>query len=229
MVLLRIRALTLQVIICFFFSFYLTCVASVVNEIIEKGGKAVANRNSVVDGGSIVEHALKEFGSCDILINNAGILRDKSFAKMTKSDWDEVLAVHLGGTFALCHAAWPVMLKQNYGRIINIGSASGLYGNFGQANYGAAKMAIFGLTNTLAKEGQKANIAVNCVVPVAASRMTEGLLPPAMFEMLDPKHIVPMVTYLAHESSDHSGECFEVGGGWFSQVCSIVYSIFHYD
>ena len=106
------------------------------------------------------------------MVNNAGILRDKSFAKMTRHEWDEVMNVHLQGSFALCHAVWPLMQEKNYGRIINVGSGAGLYGNFGQANYSAAKMGILGLTNTLAKEGDKNNIRVNCIVPVAASRMT---------------------------------------------------------
>lgn len=122
-------------------------------EIVSKGGKAVANYDNVLDGEKIVEKALSAFGRCDIVVNNAGILRDKSFAKMTKDDWRAVLNVHLEGTFNLCHAVWPAMQEQKYGRIINVGSGAGLYGNFGQANYSAAKMAILGLTNTLALEG----------------------------------------------------------------------------
>jgi NAD(P)-dependent dehydrogenase (short-subunit alcohol dehydrogenase family) len=125
----------------------------VVKEILEKGGKAVANYDNVLHGEKIVESAMKSFGRCDIVINNAGILRDKSMAKMTRDDWRAVLDVHLEGTFNICHAVWPIMQAQKYGRIINIGSGAGLYGNFGQANYSSAKMAVLGLTNTLALEG----------------------------------------------------------------------------
>ena len=161
---------------------------------------------------------MKEFGSCDILINNAGILRDRSMAKMTKDDWRAVLDVHLEGTFNLCHAAWPVMQQQKYGRIVNIGSGAGLYGNFGQSNYSSAKMGVWGLTNTLAVEGQKYNIQANCVVPVAGSRMTETVLPMELLQLLSPEHVSPIVAYLAHEDSAFTGQCFEVGGGWYSQV-----------
>ena len=124
-----------------------------VAEIKQQGGKALFNSMSVSEGDKIVEAALKEFGRCDILINNAGNLRDKSFVKMTKEDWHSVMDVHLNGSFLLCHALWPHFQAQNYGRIINIGSGAGLYGNFGQANYSSAKMGILGLTQTLAKEG----------------------------------------------------------------------------
>lgn len=122
-------------------------------EIVDNGGKAIANYDNVLDSEKIVEAAMKTFGRCDILINNAGILRDKSMAKMAKVDWKAVMDVHLEGTFGLCHTLWPIMQSQKYGRIINIGSGAGLYGNFGQANYSSAKMAILGLTNTLAIEG----------------------------------------------------------------------------
>lgn len=183
------------------------------------GIKAVYNTDSVTDGQRIVEAALKQFGRCDILINNAGNLRDKSFAKLSIEEWESVLNVHLQGTFRVSHAVWPIMQQQNYGRIINIGSGAGLYGNFGQANYSSAKMGILGLTNTLAKEGEKYNIAVNCVVPVAGSRMTETVLPPDMLKELKAEQVAPIVTYLAHDSSKISGTCFEVGGGWYSQVC----------
>lgn len=122
-------------------------------EIRESGGKALANYDNVVDAEKIIESAMKEFGSCDIVINNAGILRDKSMAKMMKADWRAVMDVHLEGAFNMCHAAWPIMQAQKYGRIINVGSGAGLYGNFGQANYSSAKMAVLGLTNTLALEG----------------------------------------------------------------------------
>ncbi len=182
------------------------------------GIKAVYNTDSVANGEKIVEAALKQFGRCDILINNAGNLRDKSFAKLTVEEWESVIGVHLHGTFKVSHAVWPVMQQQNYGRIINIGSGAGLYGNFGQANYSSAKMGILGLTNTLAKEGEKHNITVNCVVPVAGSRMTETVLSADMLKELKAEHVAPIVTYLAHDSSKVTGTCFEVGGGWYSQV-----------
>lgn len=187
-------------------------------EIQKLGGKASYNGNSVAEGEKIVESALKAFGRCDILINNAGNLRDKSFSKMTLEDWESVLNVHLNGTFKLCHSAWPAMQSQNFGRIINIGSGAGLYGNFGQANYSSAKMGILGLTNTLAKEGEKYNITANCIVPVAGSRMTETVLSQDMLKMLHADHVTPIVTYLVHETTNLSGNCFEVGGGWYSQV-----------
>ena len=139
-------------------------------------------------------------------------------AKITKDDWRAVLDVHLEGTFNLCHAAWPVMQQQKYGRIVNIGSGAGLYGNFGQSNYSSAKMGVWGLTNTLAVEGQKYNIQANCVVPVAGSRMTETVLPMELLQLLSPEHVSPIVAYLAHEDSTFTGQCFEVGGGWYSHV-----------
>ena len=190
----------------------------VVDEIVSLGGKAVANFDSVLDGQSIVNQAYSTFGDVHILINNAGILRDKSFAKMSKEDWDKVIDVHVNGAFNMCYAVWPKFQSNNYGRIINIGSGAGLYGSFGQASYSTAKMGIVGLTNTLAKEGDKHNIKVNCVVPIAASRMTATVLPSEVLELLDPKHVAPIVTLLSHESSKTTGTIFEVGGGWYSKV-----------
>ena len=196
-----------------------TAAANVVNEIVAGGGKATANYNNVAsEGAEIIESALRAYGKVDVLVNNAGNLRDKSFHKMEKSDWDSVLEVHLQGTFSLCHAVWPHMQKNNFGRIINIGSGAGLYGNFGQSNYSAAKMGIVGLSNTLAKEGEKYNIHVNCVVPIAGSRMTATVLPPSMLALLEPEHIAPIVSYLCHDSCSQTGEIFEVGGGWYSKV-----------
>lgn len=196
-----------------------TAAANVVAEITSRGGKAVANYSNVAtEGNEIIESALRAFKRVDVLVNNAGILRDKSFHKLEKSDWDSVLQVHLEGTFSLCRAVWPHMQANNYGRIINIGSGAGLYGNFGQANYAAAKMGCVGLTHTLAKEGAKHNIHVNCVVPIGASRMTATVLPPSMLALLEPDHIAPLVSLLCHESCALNGDIFEVGGGWYSQV-----------
>ncbi|KAI8882406.1 NAD(P)-binding protein [Backusella circina FSU 941] len=143
----------------------------VVDEILKQGGKAVANYNSVEEGAKIVDTALKAFGRIDIVINNAGILRDKSFARMSDSDWDLIQAVHVKGSYAVTKAAWPHMKKQKYGRIIMTASAAGLYGNFGQANYSAAKLALASFSASLAKEGIKDNIHCNTIAPMAASRM----------------------------------------------------------
>lgn len=187
-------------------------------QILRKGGKAVANYDSVLDGEKIVEQALREFGSVDIVINNAGVLRDRTFLKMTDEDWQLVIDTHLTGTYKVCHAAWPIMMAKKYGRIVNISSRAGLYGNFGQANYGAAKMGIIGLTDTLAKEGAKHNIRVNSVLPVAKTRMNASLLPEPLLDILDPSHCAPLTTYLSHASCNANGCCYEAGGGWFSKV-----------
>lgn len=197
-----------------------TAAQKVVDEIVATGGKAVANYDNVVTGSeAILEQTMREFGGVDILINNAGILRDKSFHKAKKEDWDAVIDVHLHGTANLCRVVWPHMMEAKAGKIVNIGSAAGLYGNFGQSNYGAAKMGILGLTNTLAEEGKKHNIHVNCVCPIAASRMTETVgLPKAVLNLLEPEHVAPFVVYLAHPDTKISGKLYEVGGGWYSEV-----------
>lgn len=150
----------------------------VVDEIKKAGGKAVANYDSVEFGNKIIETAMKAFGRVDVVINNAGILRDISMVKMTDLDWDLIMKVHLKGTFSVTRAAWEVMRKQGFGRVVNTSSSSGLYGSFGQANYAAAKLGIHGFTMTCAKEGEKYNIRSNSIAPVAASRMTETVLPP---------------------------------------------------
>lgn len=143
----------------------------VVEEIRKAGGKAVANYDSVTDGHKIVDTAMKAFGRVDIVINNAGILRDKTFARMTDADWDLIQAVHVKGSYAVTKAAFPIMKEQKYGRIIMTASAAGLYGNFGQANYSAAKLALASFSNSLAREGAKYNIHCNTIAPMAASRM----------------------------------------------------------
>jgi len=149
----------------------------VVEEIRKAGGKAVANYDSVEDGDKIIETAIKAFGRVDIVINNAGILRDVSLKKMTDKDWDLINAVHVRGTYKVTKAAWEHMRKQKFGRIINTASAAGIYGNFGQTNYAAAKLAIWGFSNTLWREGQKDNILVNTIAPIAGSRLTETVMP----------------------------------------------------
>jgi NAD(P)-dependent dehydrogenase (short-subunit alcohol dehydrogenase family) len=190
----------------------------VVAEIIAAGGTAVANHDSVTDGDKIVQNALDAFGRIDVLVNNAGILRDKTFAKMEDADWDLVYRVHVEGSYKVTHAAWPHLREQNYGRVIFTSSTSGIYGNFGQSNYGMAKLGLYGLTRTLALEGRKNNILVNAIAPTGGTRMTEGLIPAQVFELLKPELISPLVVYLGSEQCQDSGGLFEVGGGWIGKV-----------
>lgn len=190
----------------------------VVDEIIAVGGEAVANYDSVADGGRIVQSALNNFGRVDIVINNAGILRDSSFHKMTDEDWEKIVNVHLYGAYKVTHAAWPHMRDQGYGRVVNTSSAAGLYGNFGQVNYSAVKLGLLGMANALAVEGQKRNVLVNTVAPLAGSRLTETILPPEMIAALKPEYVAPLVAWLCHESNHTTGEAFEVGAGWFARV-----------
>jgi len=198
---------------------------AVVAEIEAAGGNAVASYDSVseVEGAeAIVKTATDAFGKVDVIINNAGILRDVSFHKMTQAQWDAVIAVHLTGTMNVTHAAWPLMREQGYGRIVNTASAAGLYGNFGQVNYGAAKLGILGLTHSLAQEGHKKGIRVNCIAPIAKSRMTETIgLPEEVLSRLEPKKVAPVVAYLASEVCDLNGQCFSVGGGYVSRVAVV--------
>jgi 3-hydroxyacyl-CoA dehydrogenase/3a,7a,12a-trihydroxy-5b-cholest-24-enoyl-CoA hydratase len=187
-------------------------------EIRDGGGNAVSNGDSVEHGERIVECAMDHFGRADVLVNNAGILRDVSFAKMTSDDWDVVYRVHLLGSFRVTHAIWPHMRAAGYGRIVMTSSAAGIYGNFGQANYSAAKLGIVGLAQTLAIEGRSRNILVNTIAPIAGSRLTASVLPAPLVDALKTEYVTPLVVRLAHESSDVTGELFEVGGGWTSRV-----------
>ncbi len=189
-----------------------------VNQIKAEGGEAVANTDSVEDGGKIVACAMDTFGRVDVVVNNAGILRDASFAKMTDEDWDLIYRVHLLGSMRVTRAAWPRMREAAYGRIIMTTSVAGIYGNFGQANYAAAKLGLFGLAQTLAIEGASKNILVNTVGPTAGSRLTETVLPKAVTEVLKPEYVTPAVVLLTHESSTATGRLFEVGGGWVSET-----------
>ena len=190
----------------------------VVAEIREAGGTAVASHDSVTDGERIVQQALDTFGRLDVLVNNAGILRDKTFHKMEDSDWDQVYRVHVEGAYKLTRAAWPHLREQNAGRVIFTSSTSGIYGNFGQANYGMAKLGLYGLTRTLALEGRKHGILVNAIAPTGGTRMTEGLIPPQVFEQLKPELISPLVVYLGSDRCQDTGGLYEVGGGWVGKV-----------
>lgn len=187
---------------------------SVVQEIKSAGGIAVPDYNSVVDGYKIVKTAIDNFGRIDILINNAGILRDKSFQKISMADWDIIQDVHVKGAFVTTQAAWEYFRKQKYGRVIFTTSNAGLFGNFGQANYSSAKMALVGLCNTISLEGKKYNINANVIAPTAASRLTQDILPPDIFEQLKPELIAPVVVWLCHEACDDTGYIIEAAGGW---------------
>ena len=194
---------------------------TVVKEIKKGGGKAVANYDSVatVEGGEdIVKTAVDNFGKIDIVINNAGILRDKSFVKMTEDEWDIVLAVHLKGAYCVTQPAFRIMKENGYGRIINTTSGAGLYGNFGQSNYCSAKMGVVGLMNNIAIEGAKYNIKCNTIAPIAASRLTEDIMPPDLFKKLQPEFITPLVLYLASEDNQATKMIFNCAAGWFSRT-----------
>eukprot|EP01098_Paradermamoeba_levis_P012939 TRINITY_DN577_c0_g1_i1.p1 TRINITY_DN577_c0_g1~~TRINITY_DN577_c0_g1_i1.p1 ORF type:complete len:463 (+),score=176.82 TRINITY_DN577_c0_g1_i1:76-1389(+) len=190
----------------------------VVNEIKAKGGKAVPDYNSVEEGDKIVQTAINAFGRIDIVVNNAGILRDRSFARMSDDEWDIIQRVHLRGTYKVTKAAWNHMRENNYGRIVMVTSTSGIYGNLGQANYAAAKLGVYGFARTLAIEGAKNNIVVNTVAPTAGSRMTQTVMPQDLVDALKPEFVAPFVALLCHESTTESGGLFEVGGGYAAQL-----------
>jgi NAD(P)-dependent dehydrogenase (short-subunit alcohol dehydrogenase family) len=191
---------------------------AVVEEIRALGGEAAANFDSVEQGGAIVKAAVDHFGTVDVVINNAGILRDISFHKMSRADWDRIMGVHLNGSFSVTHAAWPILRDKGYGRVIFTSSGAGIYGNFGQANYSAAKLGLYGLANTLAIEGRPKGIHVNTVAPIAGSRLTETILSPQQVAALKPEYVTPLVAWLCHESCTETGGLFEVGAGYCAQV-----------
>ena len=193
----------------------------VVDEIKAAGGRAVANYDSVADAAAaenIVKTALDEFGKIDGVVSNAGILRDGTFHKMSFENWDAVLQVHLYGGYNVIRAAWPHFREQSFGRIVVATSTSGLFGNFGQANYGAAKLGLVGLINTLAAEGAKYNIKANAMAPIAATRMTEDILPPEVFKKLTPEYVAPVVAYLCTEEVPDTASVFIAGGGKVQRV-----------
>ncbi len=193
----------------------------VVDEIKASGGEAAPNYDSVatMEGGkNIVQTAVDHFGKVDILINNAGILRDKSILKMSEEEWDIVVAVHMKGAFCITQPAFAVMKENKFGRIINTTSGAGLYGNFGQVNYAMAKTGLLGLMHSVNTEGAKYNIKCNTIAPMAASRMTENLLPPEILEKLKPEFVMPIVVYLASEENQDANMIFNAGAGWFSRT-----------
>jgi NAD(P)-dependent dehydrogenase (short-subunit alcohol dehydrogenase family) len=192
----------------------------VVDEIKALGGEAVADTNSVAtpEGGkAIVQTAVDAFGKVDVVINNAGILRDKAFSNMEPELLDPVIDVHLKGAFNVTRPAWAIMKEQGYGRIVSTSSAAGIFGNFGQTNYGAAKMGLVGFSRVLAVEGAKYNIKANAIAPLALTRMTENLMA-GLGDKLDPGLVSPLVAFLAHEDCPVTGQVFSVGGGRVAQV-----------
>ena len=193
----------------------------VVEEIKNNGGNAVANYDSVAtkEGGeAIVNSAIEAYGSLHAVVNNAGILRDKSFAKMTEEDFNAVLDVHLKGTFFVCQPAFIHMKENGYGRFVNVASPSGLFGNFGQSNYGAAKMGIVGLTNIIAIEGAKYNINANVLAPNATTRMTEELFGEEFGKLFKVEQVTPLVVYLASEACETTHEIFSAGAGRYARI-----------
>ncbi len=193
----------------------------VVKEIKNAGGEAVANYDNVatMEGGeNIVKTAIDSFGKVDILINNAGILRDKSFLKMSEAEWDAVIAVHLKGAFCVTQPAVKMMKDNNYGRVIFTCSTSGLFGNFGQTNYGAAKMGLFGIMNTLKLEIAKYDIKINTIAPTAYSRMTEDIMDENVGKKMRIQFNVPLVLYLCSEENKENGNTYVMGAGWYART-----------
>src|SRR4051812_4584815 len=193
----------------------------VVAEIKAAGGQAVPNYDSVADpknAANIVKTAVDSFGTVAIVVNNAGVLRDKTFHNMTAEDFDFVANVTFFGTVSVTHAAWPILRAKAYGRVVVTSSNSGIYGTFGQANYGGAKLAVVGFMNALRLEGQKYNIMMNALAPIAATRMTDALMPAPVLEKLKPEYVSPMVAYLCSEQCQRTGDIWSAGGGTFARI-----------
>ena len=193
--------------------------SKVVEEIKAAGGEAHGDKHDVAtQAKEIIDNVINKYGTIDVLVNNAGILRDKSFAKMSYEEWLQVQKVHLNGTFNLTRLAWPHFLEKKFGRVVNISSTSGIYGNFGQANYSAAKCAIIGLSRTLAIEGARSNIKVNVVAPHAETAMTMTIFREEDKNLYPPKLVAPLLIYLASEEVPITGELFEAGAGWIGNT-----------
>jgi len=190
----------------------------VVDEIKKSGGVAVADHNSVLDGEKVVKTAIDNFGRLDILINNAGILRDVGFARMTDEQFDIVVKVHLYGAYYVTKAAWPHMIEKKYGRIVIITSINGILGQRGQVNYSSAKAGLIGMGKALAMEGAKANIKVNIVAPAAGTQMTATILPENVVKVWKSEYVAPIVAYLCHESAPVTGKIYEASAGWFAEI-----------
>jgi NAD(P)-dependent dehydrogenase (short-subunit alcohol dehydrogenase family) len=196
----------------------------VVDEIKASGGEAVANYDSVAEWESaqkIIQTAIDNYGRLDILINNAGILRDKSLLKMELEDYRMIMAVHLDGTFFCTKAAFAIMKEQTYGRIVSTASAAGLYGNFGQTNYGAAKMGIAGMMNSVAQEGARYNIKANTIVPTAGTRLTFTVMPEDVIGKVKPEFVAPIVAWFCSEDCEETATMISAGGGYFSRAAVV--------
>lgn len=209
-----------------------TMADSVVAEIREAGGTAVANYDSVATeegAAALIKTAIDEFGAVHGVVNNAGILRDGAFHKMSTDNWESVQRVHLWGGYHVTRAAWPHFREQRHGRVVVATSTSGLYGNFGQANYGAAKLGLVGLVNTLAVEGAKYNILANAVAPLAATRMTEDIAPPEFLEKLPPAQVAPVIGYLVSDECTDTATVLVVGGGSVKRVAQFESAGVHFS
>jgi NAD(P)-dependent dehydrogenase (short-subunit alcohol dehydrogenase family) len=196
----------------------------VVEEIKKAGGQAVANYDSVstpAGGEGIVKAAVDAFGRLDILINNAGILRDKSLLKTSEDEWDIVHSVHMKGAFCVTKPAFDVMKKNNFGRVVFTTSGAGIYGNFGQANYASAKTGLIGFMHVVGIEGAKYNIKANTIAPLAASRLTEDVMPPDIFKKLKPEFISPLVLFLSSDQCNDTGMIFNCAAGWYSRAAIV--------
>ena len=193
----------------------------VVEEVQALGAEAIANADdigSAAGGQAVIEAALEKFGRVDVVINNAGILRDAAFHKMSDDDWERIFAVHVRGSFNVTRAAWPHLRAAGYGRVLMTTSGAGLWGNFGQTNYSAAKLAQIGMMNTLKIEGGRYGITVNAIAPVAKSRLTETVMPPDWLEKLGPHPVSQLVAWLCSEACTETGAIYECGGGWYART-----------